>query len=50
MDSNAVSEGIELVARGLEVLGVAVIGVAFVYGLFVASCTSSSGIQTPISD
>jgi uncharacterized membrane protein len=32
MDSNAVTEGIELVARGLEVLGVAVIGVAFVYG------------------
>jgi uncharacterized membrane protein len=32
MDSNAVTQTIELIARGLEILGVAVIGVAFIYG------------------
>ena len=31
MESNAVTQSIELIARGLEVLGVAVIGIAFLY-------------------
>lgn len=31
MESNAVTQAIELIARGLEVLGVAVIGIAFLY-------------------
>lgn len=31
MDTNAVNRGIELIARGLEVLGVTVIGIAFLY-------------------
>jgi uncharacterized membrane protein len=31
MESNAVTQAIELIARGLEVLGVAVIGFAFLY-------------------
>jgi uncharacterized membrane protein len=31
MDPNAVTQGIELIARGLELLGVAVIGIAFLY-------------------
>src|SRR5882762_4462665 len=32
MELNAVTQGTELIARGLEVLGVAVIGIAFLYG------------------
>ena len=32
MESSAVSQGIELIVRGLEILGVAVIGIAFPYG------------------
>ena len=32
MGSNVVNEAIELIARGLEVLGLAVIGFAFLYG------------------
>jgi uncharacterized membrane protein len=32
MDSLSITEGIDLVARGLEVMGVVVIGVAFLYG------------------
>jgi uncharacterized membrane protein len=31
MDSNAVTEYIELIVRGLEIVGVAVIGIAFPY-------------------
>jgi uncharacterized membrane protein len=32
IDSLAITEGVDLVARGLEVMGVVVIGVAFLYG------------------
>ena len=32
MEPNAIIRGVELIARGLEVLGVGVIGVAFLYG------------------
>jgi uncharacterized membrane protein len=31
MESNAVTQGVELIVRGLEILGVAVIGIAFPY-------------------
>jgi hypothetical protein len=31
MELNAVTEGTELISRGLEVLGVALIGIAFLY-------------------
>ena len=32
MESSAISQGIELIVRGLEILGVVVIGTAFPYG------------------
>ena len=49
MESSAVTQAIELIARGLEVLGVAVIGIAFLYATSVALYTSGSGNRTLIS-